>query len=60
MLVLTRRDGEAIVITTPAGERITVTILSASRDKVRVGVEAPRAVIVDRGEVDVVKRGERT
>jgi carbon storage regulator len=47
MLVLTRKVGESIVI----GEGITVTIVDIKGDTVRVGVDAPREVKVQRSEV---------
>jgi carbon storage regulator len=47
MLVLTRKNGEAIVIE----GQIRVTILSVKGDRVRVGVTAPSEVRVDREEV---------
>lgn len=47
MLVLTRRQGEAIVIN---GE-IQVTIVALQGGKVRLGIEAPEWVTVDRQEV---------
>lgn len=47
MLVLTRRSGEWISI----GENVTVKILSVKGDHVQLGVEAPRAVPVHRGEI---------
>ena len=47
MLVLTRKKGEAIVI---AGE-ITVTVLEIRGDKIRLGVEAPKDIEVNREEV---------
>ena len=47
MLVLTRKVGESIVI----GEGITVTIVDVKGDTVRVGVDAPREVKVQRSEV---------
>jgi carbon storage regulator CsrA len=47
MLVLTRRLGEEIVI---AGD-IRVTVVAIQGDKVRLGVTAPDAIIVDRAEV---------
>jgi carbon storage regulator len=49
MLVLTRRVGEKIVIS----DDICVTIVEVSGDRVRVGVEAPKSVRVDRHEVHV-------
>ena len=47
MLVLTRKIGESIVI----GNNIKVTITSIERNKVRLGIEAPPEVRVDREEV---------
>jgi carbon storage regulator len=47
MLVLTRRLGEWISI----GESITVKVLSVKGEHVQLGVDAPRAVPVHRGEI---------
>jgi len=47
MLVLTRRQGESIVL----GDGIRVTIVSVGAGKVRIGVEAPASVRVDRQEL---------
>jgi carbon storage regulator CsrA len=47
MLVLTRRVGEEIVI---AGE-IRITVVSVRGDRVRIGIEAPRSISVERHEV---------
>ena len=47
MLVLGRRVGESIVI---AGE-ITVTVLEVRGETVRVGIDAPRSVGVQRAEL---------
>ena len=47
MLILTRRIGEKIVI----GEEVTVTILAAKGYQVRIGIEAPREVPVNREEI---------
>ncbi|HKB38570.1 MAG TPA: carbon storage regulator [Gemmataceae bacterium] len=55
MLVLTRRIGEEIVI---AGG-IRVVILSTRKDRVRLGIKAPRSVTVDRAEVHA-RRAEFT
>lgn len=49
MLILTRRIGETLVI----GDDITVTILALRGNQVRVGVDAPTNVQVDREEVAV-------
>ena len=47
MLILTRRVGEKLVI----GEDVTVTVLGTKGCQVRIGVEAPRDVIVNREEI---------
>ena len=47
MLVLSRKPGESLVI----GGNITVTVLEAKGDRVRLGIEAPREVSVHRVEV---------
>jgi len=47
MLVLTRRVGEEIVINNDT----VVTILALEGNKIRIGVEAPPEVRVDRKEV---------
>jgi len=47
MLVLTRNIGEKIII---AGN-IQVTVVAIKGNKVRVGIEAPESVRVDRAEV---------
>ena len=47
MLVLSRRAGESVVI----GHDIVVTVLEVRGDLVRVGIEAPRDVPVNRSEV---------
>jgi carbon storage regulator len=47
MLVLTRKVGEEIVI----GDHIHITVVTIRGDKVRIGVSAPKDVVVDRQEV---------
>jgi carbon storage regulator len=47
MLVLTRRPGEQLVI---AGN-VHITVLAIEGNKVRLGVEAPMSVRVDREEI---------
>lgn len=47
MLVLSRRVGEEVIID---GD-IRVTVVSIKGDKVRLGIQAPPAVAVDRREV---------
>ena len=47
MLVLTRKPGERILI----GDDIQVTILDVRGDGVRVGIDAPRGIRIQRDEV---------
>jgi carbon storage regulator len=47
MLVLTRRANQSIVI----GHDIVVTVLEVRGDQVRLGIRAPREVMVHREEV---------
>jgi carbon storage regulator len=47
MLVLTRRPGEWITI----GDDVTVKVLSVRGDQIQLGIEAPREIRVDRGEI---------
>ncbi|RLV56453.1 carbon storage regulator [Aeromicrobium phragmitis] len=47
MLVLSRRVGEQLII----GDEVTVTVLEVKGDVVRIGIEAPRSVPVNRAEL---------
>jgi carbon storage regulator len=47
MLVLTRKTGERVLI----GDDIVVTILDARGDGVRIGIDAPRGIRIQRDEV---------
>ena len=47
MLILMRRKGETIQI----GEAVRVTVVSVEGGQVRIGVQAPRDIIVDREEI---------
>ncbi|QNE48185.1 carbon storage regulator CsrA [Glaciihabitans sp. INWT7] len=47
MLVLTRKAGEKIVI----GDDITITILDVRGDGIRIGIDAPRGIKIQREEV---------
>ena len=51
MLILTRRVGETIIIETPAGERIEVTVLAVKGNQVRIGTQAPDDVHILREEL---------
>lgn len=47
MLILTRRIGESLMI----GDEVTVTVLGVKGRQVRLGIDAPKHVRVDREEI---------
>ena len=47
MLILARKIGERLIV----GDHTIITVLTVSGDQVKLGVDAPRAVAVDREEV---------
>lgn len=47
MLVLTRRAGETLMI----GEDIKITVLAVKGGQVRVGIDAPKEVSIQRSEL---------
>ena len=51
MLVLSRERSQTIVITTPGGTKLTLTVVEIRGDKVRIEIDAPREFTVHRGEV---------
>ncbi len=53
MLVLTRRLGESVII----GDNIKITIEKISKGQIKIGIEAPKEVVVAREEV-VKERNE--
>jgi carbon storage regulator len=54
MLVLSRRPGQTIKI----GADITVQIIEVHGQQVRIGIDAPRDVAVDREEIRIKKDKE--
>ena len=54
MLVLTRKTNQSIMI----GDDVEVTVLAVSRDKIRLGITAPKDVPVYRKEVYLSIKGE--
>jgi carbon storage regulator len=54
MLVLTRKTNQSIMI----GDDIEVTVLAVSRDKIRIGITAPKDIPVYRREVYLSIKGE--
>jgi carbon storage regulator len=55
MLILTRRTGETLRI----GDDVEVTVMAVNGSQVRIGIKAPRNVIVDRAEIAERKQRER-
>ena len=47
MLILSRRPNESLVI----GSEVTLTVLGIKGNQVRLGINAPRDVVIDRVEV---------
>lgn len=56
MLILTRREGESVRI----GADVTVTVLRVKGSQVRIGVNAPKDVAVQREEISERMRAEVT
>ena len=57
MLALTRRIGESVILTLPDGRRVEFWISDKSAEQVRLGIDAPDDVRIDRSEV--IQRRER-
>ncbi len=55
MLVVSRKKNERVVI----NENIVITIVEVRGDKVRIGIEAPAHIAVDREEIWVLKQAEK-
>jgi carbon storage regulator len=55
MLILSRRVGETIRI----GNDIEITVVNINGNQVRIGIKAPRNIVVDREEISDRKRMER-
>jgi carbon storage regulator len=55
MLILSRNIGEVVHI----GDDIEVTVLAVHGQEVRIGINAPREVVVDREEIANRKQHER-
>ena len=56
MLILTRRVGEALKL----GEDITVTVLGVRGNQVRIGIDAPKSVAIQREEIYSAAVTDRT
>lgn len=51
MLILTRRVGESLKVIQPDGTVVTATVLGVKGNQVRLGIEAPKEVLVHREEI---------
>ncbi len=56
MLILTRRVGEALKL----GEDITVTVLGVRGNQVRIGIDAPKSVAIQREAIYSTAVTDRT
>ncbi len=56
MLILTRRIGEVLKL----GEDITVTVLGVRGNQVRIGIDAPKSVAIQREEIYSTAVTDRT
>lgn len=58
MLVLSRKQGETVVVEC-GGANVEVTVVDVRGDKIRIGFNAPREVVIHRKEVwDKIRAGE--
>jgi len=56
MLVLNRKRGERIIITTPHGEIIKIEVVESGYYRTKLGFEASSNITIDREEVDERKQ----
>lgn len=60
MLILTRKPSETITIGNKGEIQITITIISINGGQVRLGVEAPKDIPVNRSELwERIKEAEK-
>lgn len=52
MLILKRKVGERIIITTQAGERIVITVVEGRYGAARIGFEADKQIKILRQELE--------
>lgn len=51
MLIVSRQRDQKVIVETSPGVTVSVQIIDIRGDKVRVGIEAPKSMRVDREEV---------
>lgn len=51
MLILTRHEQQRVLIETPSGENIWITVIKLERGKVGLGFEASQEISINREEV---------
>lgn len=59
MLILTRRFEESIILWTDDGMVVSVTVLPGHGGQIRLAVDAPKNVHIDRNEIYTKKRMEK-
>jgi carbon storage regulator len=55
MLIISRKQGESVII----NDEIEITILDIHRDKIRIGIEAPKSVKILRKELFETKKANQ-
>lgn len=51
MLVLSRKENESVIIKLPDGREVVVMLTAIRGDRVRLGFEAPKDIVILRQEV---------
>ncbi len=59
MLILNRKEGQSVIITTDEGEEIEISVLEISGKYAKLGFSAPESVGVDRKEVNERKNEDK-
>ena len=57
-LVLGRKNGETVVLKPPKCETITIKVIEVKGSIVKLWIDAPKSVIVNRGEIQEAKDAE--
>lgn len=54
MLYLTQKAGDSIRFTLPSGDIIWIAFNSVDRNKIHIGIQAPRSIAIDRHKLVAV------